>query len=225
MKMKRTFKDRVESLGLNYSKELLIIILLPLPFLVGGLLIYYFFREIYISIIIGFIGAALDYFYISRYSTYEKKLEKEHVDELISLLSYFQVFISNKNNVYTSFKLLLPYCSICMEGMINSLLNQIDSDKSVGPYITFANKFNNHIVESLMLSIYQMVDNGENTNQLSEFELLFTNTRMKFQEDLIDSKKKSLETLNSFPLIGAGAITITLSLAIISIIGEYVNVI
>ena len=76
-----------------------------------------------------------------------------------------------------------------------------------------------------MLSIYQMVDNGENTNQLSEFELLFTNTRMKFQEDLIDSKKKSLETLNSFPLIGAGAITITLSLAIISIIGEYVNVI
>lgn len=223
--MKRSFKERMESLGLNYSKELLIIILIPIPFAVGGLLIYYFLHEIYIALIVGFVGIALDYFYISRYSTYEKKLEKEHVDELISLLSYFQVFISNNNNVYTSFKLLLPYCSIYMDGMINSLLNQIDSDKSVGPYITFANKFNNHIVESLMLSIYQMVDNGENTNQLTEFELLFTNTRMKFQEDLIDSKKKSLETLNSFPLIGAGAITITLSLAIISIIGEYVNVI
>ena len=223
--MKKSLKERTEELGISYQKEIIIMIALPVVFLAGGFLIYYFFKEIYIAIIVGLIGIIGDFLYVSRYSSIEKGHKKEHVDELISLLSYFEIFISNKNNVYTSFKMLLPYCSTFMEDAINSLLNQIDSDKTVGPYINFATKFNDHIVESLMLSIYQMVDNGENVNQFSEFELLFNNIRNKFQEELLESKKKSLETLNSFPLIGAGFITITLSISIISIIGDYINVI
>ena len=76
-----------------------------------------------------------------------------------------------------------------------------------------------------MLSIYQIVDNGEGIGQFNEFDLLFTNIREKYQEDLIDSKKKALEVFNSFPLIGAGAITIVLSMSIISMIGDFINVI
>lgn len=223
--MKKPFKERVSELGLSYTKEIIVMVVILLICLVGGFAIYYFLNEIYIAIIVGFLGIIGDFLYVSRYSSIEKRIKKEHVDELISLLSYFEIFISNKNNVYTSFKMLIPYCSIFMEDAINSLLSQIDSDKTVGPYINFASKFSDHIVESLMLSIYQMVDNGENVNQFSEFELLFNNIRNKYQEDLLDSKKKSLETLNSFPLIGAGIITITLSISIISIIGDYINVI
>lgn len=223
--MKKSLKERTSELGLYYGKELIVLTILPIVSLAGGFLIYYFFQEIYIAIFVGLIGIIGDFLYVSRYSSIEKRRMKEHVDELISLLSYFEIFISNKSNVYTSFKMLLPYCSTFMETAIDSLLNQIDSDKTIGPYINFASKFNNHIVESLMLSVYQMVDNGENTNQFSEFELLFNNIRNKYQEDLLDTKKKSLEALNSFPLIGAGFITITLSISIISIIGDYVNVI
>ena len=223
--MRKSLKERTAELGLSYNKEIIILSVIPIIFLAGGFAIYYFFQEIYLAIIVGIIGIIGDFLFVSRYSNIEKRQKKEHVDELISLLSYFEIFISNKNNVYTSFRMLLPYCSTFMEDAINSLLNQIDSDKTVGPYINFATKFSDHIVESLMLSIYQMVDNGENINHFSEFELLFNNIRNKFQEDLLDSKKKSLETLNSFPLIGAGFITITLSISIISIIGDYINVI
>lgn len=223
--MRKSLKERTAELGLSYNKEIIVLLVLPIIFLSSGFAIYYFFQEIYLAIIVGIIGIIGDFLYVSRYSNIEKRQKKECVDELISLLSYFEIFISNKNNVYTSFRMLLPYCSTFMEDAINSLLNQIDSDKTVGPYINFATKFSDHIVESLMLSIYQMVDNGENINQFSEFELLFNNIRNKFQEDLLDSKKKSLETLNSFPLIGAGFITITLSISIISIIGDYINVI
>lgn len=223
--MKKTLKSRIESLGLNYSKEMTILFLFPFLCILGSLLIYFFLNEIYIALIVGAIGIVGDVYYLSRYSKLEKAKEKEHVDELVSLLTYFELFIANKNNVYTSFKMLLPYCSTFMDEAINSLLDQVDVDKTVGPYINFATKFNNHVVESLMLSIYQMVDNGENEGQFSEFGLLFTNIRNKYQEDLVETKKKSLDSLNSFPLIGAGAITITLSLSIISIVGDYVNVI
>ena len=218
--MKKSFKERVTSLGLNYNLEIAVVIGITSTFLGGALAIYFFLREIYIALGVAAIGIVVVFYYISRYSTLEKRREKEHTDELISLLSYFEIFISNGNNVYTSFKLLLPYCSVFMEDALNLFLNQVDVDKSVGPYINFASKFSNHTVESLMLSIYQMVDSGENVSQFSEFDLLFSNIRNKFQEDLLESKKRSLDSLNSFPLFGAGAITITLSMSIISIIGE-----
>jgi hypothetical protein len=112
-----------------------------------------------------------------------------------------------------------------MNDAITTLLSMIDSDKSVGPYITFAGKFKSHVIESLLLSIYQMVDNGENISQFSEFDILFGNIRSKFQEDLIENKKRGLDTFNSFPLIGAGFVTIALSISILSVIGDYINVI
>lgn len=223
--MKRTFKDRLSALGLSYQKELFIIALISIVFVVITLVIILILKEIYNALIALAFGAVVLYMYISRYRTMEKNKEKENVDELISLLSYFEIFISNGNNVYTSFKMLLPYCSQYLSDAVTSLLNQIDVDKTVGPYINFATKFNNRIVDSLMLSIYQMVDNGENVVELTEFDLLFNNIKNKNQEELIDSHKKSLDSLNTFPLVGAGAITIILSISIISIIGDYINVI
>ncbi len=223
--MKRNFKNRVESLGLNYKLEISVYFLMILVGIGGAVAIYFFLNQLTIAIFVLLAAIVGCFAYYMRYSKIESAVEKEHVDEFVSLLSYFEIFIANKNNVYMSFRMLLPYCSTFMDDAINSFLNQVDADKSVGPYINFAQKFHNHIIESLMLSIYQMVDGGEAVGQFSEFDLLFSNIREKFQEDLIESKKKSIDVFNSFPLIGAGAITIILSLSIVSMIGDYVNVI
>ena len=222
--MKRTLKDRISLLGLNYSRELFILFLIIIFSLGGALATYFFLSQIFISILILIGGLFLTYFYLSRYSTMEKALENDHINELISLLNYFEIFISNKNNVYMSFKLLLPYCSSFMDEAISSLLNQMDLDKSIGPFINFANKFNSRIIDSLMMSIYQIVDNGNQENQFSEFELLFSNVRAVKQEEMVNRKKHSLDSLNSLPMIGAAGITIALSISIISVIGDYVNV-
>ncbi len=223
--MKRSLKDRINALGLSYQKEMMFLILLIVIVIALAFITYIFVKQIYFPLFIVGGGAIAVYFYLSRYSSLERKQEKEHVDQLISLLSYFEIFISNGNNVYTSFKMLIPYAEIFIQDAINAMLMQIDVDKTIGPYINFASKFNNRTIESLMLSIYQMVDNGENTIELSEFNLLFNNIKEKHFDEMIDSHKKSLDLFNSFPLIGAGAITIVLSLCIVSIIGDYVNVI
>ena len=223
--MKKSLKDRINALGLSYQKEMMLLILLIVIVIALAFITYIFFKQIYFPLFIVGGGVIAVYFYLSRYSSLEKKIEKEHVDQLISLLSYFEIFISNGNNVYTSFKMLIPYAEIFIQDAINAMLMQIDVDKTIGPYINFASKFNNRTIESLMLSIYQMVDNGENTIELSEFNLLFNNIKEKHFDEMIDSHKKSLDLFNSFPLIGAGAITIILSLCIVSIIGDYINVI
>ena len=223
--MKRTLKERITALGLSYQKEVFIILLLILLTLGAGLSFIFLLNQMLIGIIAIAIGVIIIYFYISRYSTLERKQQKSHVDQLISLISYFEIFISNGHNVYTSFKMLLEYSDSFLQDAITSLLNQIDVDKTVGPYITFASKFNDHIVESLMLSIYQMVDNGEDAINLNEFDILFNNIKDKYHNDLIENQKKSLDSLNTFPLITAGAMTLVLSLTMISVIGDYINVI
>ena len=222
--MKRNFKDRLSLLGLDYRKEIAIMIAIFLLFGGGGVALYFITHEIYVSLIVGFMGIALPIFYFTRYSKLEKAQEMNHIDEFVSLLSYFKIFISNKNNVYNSLKMLLPYSSPFLQENLQILLDSIDSDKSVGPYVSFANKFHSHVIESLMLSIYQMVDTGANENGFNEFDVLFNNIRAKYNDELIDKNKKSLDTLNSFPLIGAGALTIILSVSILQIVGEMVNV-
>ncbi len=223
--MKRTLKDRIAALGLSFQKELIIIALIVLVSIGGALMLILFLKQLLLGVLLLAGGALCLYFYLSRYSSLEKRQEKERVDQLVSLISYFELFISNGHNVYTSFKMLLDYSDIFLQDAINELLNQIDVDKTVGPFITFASKFKDPIVESLMLSIFQMVDNGEGAMNLNEFDILSNNIKEKYQEDLVENKKRSLESLNSFPLIGAGAITLVLSLSIVSVIGDYVNVI
>lgn len=223
--MKRSFKERIVGLGLSYQKELTIYIVANILILLISIVSYLFLNQI-ILMIVGIVGLLVfNFFYLTKYTTLEQQRDKEHADELISLLSYFEIFISNKKNVYTSLKMLIPYSSPFMEDALNTLLIQIDEDKSVQPFVYFASKFSNKIIESLMMSIYQMVDNGENDKQFDEFNNLFATVSREYHASLIEDKKKSLETLNSFPLFGAGAIVIVLTLCILTVVGDMVNVI
>ena len=223
--MKKTLKERITALGLSYSKEMGLLFAIIMAVLIAAAVSIILLKEYYIALIVVAIGIIAVYVYLSRYSSMEAKQQRENVDQLFSLLSYFEIFISNGHNVYSSFQMLLPYADTFLQDAISTLLIAIDSDKTVGPYINFAAKFNDRIVESLMLSIYQMVDNGESDAELSEFDILFSNIKEKHKEEMIDRKRKSLDMFNSLPLIGAGAVTIVLSLSIISIIGDYINVI
>ena len=222
--MKRSFKERITSLNLSYTKEMTILFIINIAEVAFGLIIFFLLKQPLAFLLLGIALIISNYIYLSRYSSLEKRIEKEHVDELISLLSYFEMFITNGNNVYSSFKMLISYSSIFMEDAITSFLSQVDVDKSVGPYIDFASKFPNRIIESLMLSIYQMVDNGENSEQFQEFNFLFSGVAKDYQVNKIDNKKKSLSTLDSFPLFGAGAITIILAVSILNIVGEFIDV-
>lgn len=222
--MKKSFKDRIIGLGLSYQKEISTIVVINLVLLASIVVAYLYLKQMIVLIIGVLVIAIFNFFYLTRYSSIEKRIEKKHVDELISLLSYFEIFISNKNNVYVSLRMLIPYSSQFMQDALNSLLLQIDSDKTVQPFITFANKFSNRIIESLMLSIYQMIDNGESTRQFDEFDSLFSTISKDFHNSLIEDKKKSLDTMTSFPLFGAGAIVIILTVCILSVVGDMISV-
>ena len=221
----RNFKKTCEFLSLDYKKELTKIISLITITLLMTITLFIFNKMIAINIVTLITSILINYLYISRYASLKQNLLKERVNEFISIISYFKIFITNNFNVYSSFEALTPYCSQWMKEEVENLLKNIDEDKSVQPFVDFAKKFNNTVIENVMISIYQMIDEGENIQSLSQFSLLFNEFAKTNEDSLFDKKVKSMDTMNTFPLIGAAAITIILTFGISSIIGDLINVI
>ena len=222
--MKSSLKDTIEFTGLNYMKEITKIVLVNILFILIGFAVYYFTRNLVSTVFVGLFLSLVDYVIISSYGSKRRKILAEREEEFIVIISYFEVFINNNKNVYQSFKMSLQYCSDWMRDRIEEFIKQIDDDKSIQPFVNFANNFTTPIVGNVMLSIYQMVEQGENENQLTQFTLLFEQLSKSHQQDLIDKKKNSLDSMNSYPLIGAGGITILVTFCVISLLGEMINV-
>ena len=221
--MKR-FNDLLEFIGANKKIELLKILLINIVTIGGTVAAVLLTKQIMIAFI-GIISVLVGNFLVfSSYTSKKRMILMGRESEFISMISYFQFFISNSYNVYQSFQALIAYASPWMEEQINTLILEIDNDKSVKPFVNFANKFTSKVTSNVMLSIYQMVDEGENSIQMLQFNALFQQLSKNHQKELIDSKDRSMGSISSLPLFGAGAITILLTLGIISLMGEMINV-
>lgn len=223
--MSNRVTENITYLGLSLAKEVTILILLNILLFGVVFALFYFGAPIMVVVIVGVFIPLIDYLYVSRYGDMVKKKKEERNNEFISLLAYFEIFIVNRNNVYKSFESLLPYCSTWMKEKVSNLLKEIDHDKSVSPFINFSKNFSYLVIQNVMISIYQMIEQGESRNSLVQFDYIFTSLSDTLYHEMIERKNKSVDNLNSFPLFGAGIITIVLTLSIMSIMGDIVSVI
>ena len=223
--MKNSLKSKIEYCGLNYKTETTKLALINVGLLLISGVAYLIFKELNYLIYISLLQLTLDYLLLSNYSTKMKQLDEERENEFVTIISYFEVFISNKNNVYQSFCKLVQYSSDWMKDLITNFVKEIDSDKTVQPFINFANNFKPKIISNIMLSIFTMVDQGESFEQINQFQILFEQLLKSKKLENLEKKQRSLSVLASLPLIGAAGMTITLTISVISIIGDLVNVI
>ena len=223
--MKNNLKETIDFVGLSYKKEMLKIILINIILLLGAVLLYLFLDNLIYAIML-FIGLCLlDFFLLTRYSDKKQNILKNRENELVAIISYFEVYIQNNNNVYQSFAQLIPYCSDWMKEKIETMLSEIDNDKTVQPFINFAHNFQQLSSHSLMLSIYQMIDQGENSEQLLQFNVIFDELSKNRNKEMVNQQDRALSNMSTFPLIGAGLITVTLTISILTILGDLIYVV
>ena len=222
--MLKRFNELLDFIGANKKKETIIIILLNVFIIASVVAITILLKQIMI-ILIGIIALVVaNYLLFNSYLTKKKIILDNRESEFSTIIGYFQFFITNSYNVYQAFQSLITYSSPWMEEQLQRLILEIDNDKSVKPYINFANKFSNKVASNVMLSIYQMVDEGESGVHMMQFNNLFSQLSKEHQMELIDLKDRSIGSISSLPLIGAGAITVLLTFGIISVMGEMINV-
>ena len=221
--MKR-FDELLTFISANKTKELIKIVVINVLIIAASVVLTIFLKQVMIAFVGIIVIAVANYLIFNSYSEKKKAILDEREHEFIAIISYFQFFITNSYNVYQAFQSLIAYASPWMEEQIQSLIIEIDNDKSVKPFINFANKFKNNVAGNVMMSIYQMVDEGENGLHMYQFNSLFQQLSKSQQMELIDSKERSMSSISSFPLIGAGAIAVLLTFGIISVMGDMINV-
>ncbi len=220
----KKFDDLLLFISANKTKELIKIIAINVSIIAVIAVATIFLKQIMI-VFVGIIGVAIaDYMIFNSYKSKKNAILDARENEFISIIGYFQFYISNSYNVYQAFQALQAYASPWMEEQIQSMILEIDNDKSVKPFVNFANKFRNKVTSNVMLSIYQMVDEGESNLHMMQFNALFEQLNKNHQKELIDSKERNMSSISSLPLIGAGAITVLLTFGIISVMGEMINV-
>lgn len=223
--MSSGLKENIEYLGLSYRKEFIKLGIINSLIVGLSLVAYLFMKSIFIIVMGIVILITLNYMTLSSYSSRKRNILKEHSEEFVYIISYFRIFIANKNNVYQSFYKLMDYSSSWMKERLEAFLKMIDDDKSIKPFTDFADKFDLPVARNVLVYIYQMVEQGETPEQLNQFIILFEQMSQNLIEEKKARKERSFDMLNFFPVIGAGIIIASLVFSMLSVVGDMLNVI
>ena len=223
--MLNNFKKTIEFLGLNYKKEQIKIIVSNLVLLASFAVLLIFNRTPFVIVIGVLVVLGINYYIFSSYSLKKQKLNKDRADEFVYIISYFRIFISNRNNVYQSFNKIIEYSSDWMKEKLEIFLRAVDGDKSIKPFTDLADRFELPIARNVLVSIYQMVEQGETSEQLNQFTILFEQMSKTLNDERKDRKLRSFDLVGFFPIIGAGLVTIALTFSMLSLVGDMINVV
>ena len=218
-------KKTIEYVGLNYKKEQIKIALVNMVALTLFAILLIFKRTPFVIAIGLLLIIGLNYYVFSSYSDKKQKLNKERANEFVYIISYFRIFISNRNNVYQSFNKIIDYSSDWMKEKLEIFLRAVDDDKSIKPFTDLADRFELPIARNVLVSIYQMVEQGETVEQLNQFTILFEQMSKTLNDERKDRKLRSFDMVAFFPIIGAGLITVALTFSMLQLVGDMINVI
>lgn len=216
-------KEKMLSLGLNPKRELTIIILVDLTLTLAAIGTGIFLKEIIYPAICGGLGLIFDLLYLTRYSKLINAKNAENLQEFAVLFGYFRIYIHNGYSVYSALKELINFANEDLRKSLTRLVSEIDLDKTVQPFVKFARQFNEIIVEEMMVSIYQMIDDGESSDYLIQFEMIFDKFSDLLYERYLKNKNSKLGAISSTALVGSCYLVIVLTIGIIGVIGEMIN--
>lgn len=216
-------KNKMLILGLSPKKEIAKLILIDSVLLILSVLAYFLSKEFTYSIMILVTVCLLSVLYFARYGTKIDQQKALDLQEFTNLFSYFKIYIHNGFSVYSALKEIEQFANESLKKQLKTLIEEIDLDKSIEPFIRFAKNFDEVIVEEMMLTIYQMIDDGVNSDHLLQFEMIYDKFSDLMYQKNLKRKDSKLGTLSSSSLIATCYLMIVLTVGIISVIGELIN--
>ena len=216
-------KSKIESLNLDFSKEMMKLGTINLILIVGIVVLSIFkFNVIAISLLLGAL-VIFNYFFLTRYSKIEKEKKVKLDESFIEVFSFLRIYLSNKETVYHSLNEVKAFADSTLEEKLELLINQIDEDKSIKPYIEFASIFQDKVIEEVMIALYEITNSGSSDIYLNQFNKIFEELKTRIENEKSYKRIKFFDNLNIFSIVGSGIIMVTLSFAVISLLGGIIN--
>jgi len=220
----KKFNERLSRLGLSPKRELEIAIAINLLIITIGGVSYYFLKTFIYPGIAGALLCIFNIFYFTRYSRLEIKIRDTNKQEFVMIFTFFKIYIHNGFSVYAALKEVSTFANPNLATYLNDLLSDIDNDKTITPFIKFGRRFDDLVIEEMMISVYQMVDDGNDSSCLKQFEMIFDKISDVSYEREINKKRNGLASMSVFPLIGSGLLILMITFGIITIMGDMINV-
>jgi len=221
--MFKKLKERVNNLHISFNKEIVRFVIITIV-LVVGFVVATIISKIYpLLIIMMMVLIVFAYLYFSRYKTLEKKNKRDDLLEFVNLFTFFRIYLKNGYGVYSALKEISTFANPSLKENLIILINEIDNDKSITPFINFAHKFDELLIEEMMVSIYQMIDDGSSSNYLVQFELIFDKFSETLHKEQIELKDHRLANLTATSLIGSAYLIVLITVGVITLIGEMLN--
>lgn len=217
-------KARMVHLGLSVSKEITTAVLMNTIILLGSGVLYFFQQNVIYFGIAGVLLVIFNFLYFTRYKRYEEAMSAATKSEFVNIFTFFKIYLHNGYSVYSAFKEIRNFAEKDLLSRIIDLLKEIDEDKSVQPFVRFGRKFNDLMIEEMMISLYQMIDDGSNTTSLTQFDLIFDKIREEECRRALDKKRSGLASMSAMPLIGSGLLIIMVTFGVITVMEEMINV-
>jgi hypothetical protein len=219
----RKIKEQIISLGLDPKRELIILLAINAGLIVLSIFSLLLLKNVlYLAACLG-LAMVFSFYYVTRYSKKISVKNRENLQDFVVLFGYFRIYIHNGFSVYSALKEITNFANPDLKKSIEQLINEIDEDKSIQPFIKFGKQFNEIIVEEMMISIYQLIDDGETSDYLMQFELIFDKFQDLLYQKQLKAKDSKLGAVASSALIGSSFLMIVLTIGIIGIIGDFIN--
>lgn len=215
-------KEKMLLTNKDPKKEILNNVLINVVILLVSITTYLLTKNFMYFIYFGATLILFNFYYFSRYGRSLGKNNEVLVDDFIDTFTYFRIYVSNNRNVYMSLKEISNYSSPFIKGKLNELLNDIDEDKSLKPFLKFASYFHNRKVEEVMIAIYEMIDEGSNENYINQFIQTFMAFKLRVNKKREDKRNSNINLSITLSIVGVGILMILIMLGIISILGEIV---
>lgn len=216
-------KERLIRLNISFRKELIRYIIITAILLVIFTVVSILTKNYFLFIVMALVLLGFTYLYVSRYKAMEDKRKQNDLLEFVNLFAFFRIYLKNGLNVYAALKEMINFANQNLRELFQKLIDEIDENKSVEPFIKFAKYFNNLLVEEMMVSVYQIIDDGSDSNHLVQFELIYDKFSETLQKDRLNAKDKSLANLTVSALVGSAYLITVITIGIISILGDMMN--
>lgn len=219
----KKIEEKMRALGLDPKKQWGLLALIDLLIVGAGFGVYHLYRLPVLLASFVLLLPVVDVVFLGHYDQLLAAKGERMVDQFVESFTYFSIYVGDGYNVYRALEETAAISKEEVRPAFEALLKQIDGDKSLQPYLDFAAKFPSLSVKQVMLSVYQMVDEG-GTSFLASFQRLFGSFSKERHLAQVERHKKSLGSLQSLPLIGSGITMLALVAALLSILGDYFNV-
>lgn len=209
-------------LGINYKKALknriknsIIIFIL---FLILGIILQKYWIS-GLSFVI-----SIFYYKMQYYSTKKKRkqlivIKKRMFPSMVKKL----LILLRTNNIYVSLNKLLTFTDEPIRKYLKELIDEIDNDKSITPYINFANKMEFIEAYQVMVMLYTFSEKSMSKSHLKSLEDMIFQLYNNEIEDVIETKKRLMWLYPNYVILSMMAMIFSLAIFMLLDIMNGVN--